>query len=124
MSNENDFYTAGEIMTDIIHSTGNSLKDNIEKAIVFKVTSITILVIGIIAGIVCGNTYKATSIAYKYPSIKVGEEVIEVFNSSLMFYIWFGTIICALIFWGIYCHLNNQEKIIQILENKQTKSII
>lgn len=106
---------------DLFSGAGAEIKDSVShnstKSGLYKFVSIFVLIVGFVSGIVIGNIYKIQSITYKYPLIKEGEEIVEHFNTILMLGIWFSSILVALLFWAIYCHLMNQETIISKIEN-------
>ena len=87
----------------------------------FKIVSQCILGIGFVGGIICGYAYKLQKLTYEFPSIQKGEKLIEVFNSPLMIGIWVSSILLFISFWGLYCHLKNQEDILNAISNTGEK---
>ena len=91
------------------------------RAAIFKYITIAIAVIGLIAGIICGNTFPISEIEatglYTSPF-----ETTEKFNAAMMLTVWVGTAITAIGTWAIYCILEALDNL--LLETKRVKSYI
>lgn len=84
----------------------------------FKKLAYWIAAIGLVSGVIAGNTFKAIyteKVANKFAGYS--EKLMERFNVFLMIQVWVAFAILAFIFWAIYCHLNNQERLMLELQS-------
>ena len=82
----------------------------------FKIVAGFIAGIGTLIGIIAGSALKTISI--ENMQFKTFKDTIKVehFNTALMLEIWAVSFLFALLFWAIYCHLDNQKTIIEKLD--------
>ena len=76
----------------------------------FLYATIAIIVIGFVAGIICGSVFSVVDVT------GIGEylssfETEEKFNTGMMFVVWASTAITALISWAVHCILNSLDSI-------------
>ena len=82
----------------------------------FKIAAIGCIILGLIVGIVSGFVFPVTEVEGVY-----FERVEETFNWVMMLGVWISFGILSLSFWGLYCHLENQEETIKQLKFLNSK---